>query len=66
MLVKVFHQHAGFSPTCIFRQHPSPTLKQPIFSYAENQNPNPQTLAVELIQKHHSIKEKNGQMKAKC
>ena len=30
MLVKVFHQHTGFSPTCIFHQHPSPTLKQPV------------------------------------
>ena len=29
MLVKVFHQHTGFSPTYIFHQHPSPTLKQP-------------------------------------
>ena len=29
MLVKVLYQHTGFSPTCIFHQHPSPTLKQP-------------------------------------
>jgi len=34
MLVKVFHQHTGFSPTCIFHQHPSPTLKQPVLSQA--------------------------------
>jgi len=32
MLVKVFHQHTCFSPTCIFHQHPSPTLEQPFFS----------------------------------
>ena len=28
MLVKVSHQHTGFSPTSIFHQHPSPTLLQ--------------------------------------
>ena len=28
VLVKVFHQHTGFSPTYIFHQHPSPTLEQ--------------------------------------
>ena len=26
MLVKVFHQHTEFLPTCIFHQHISPTL----------------------------------------
>ena len=29
MLVKVFHQHTRFSPTCIFHQHISPTLEWP-------------------------------------
>ena len=32
MLVKVFHQHTCFSPTWIFQQHPSSTLKQPYWS----------------------------------
>ena len=30
MLVKVFHQHTRFSPTCIFHQHISPTLEWPV------------------------------------
>ena len=31
MLIKFFHQHTGFSPTYIFHQNLSPTLKQPIY-----------------------------------
>ena len=35
MLVKVIHQHTCFSATCIFHQHPSPTLEQSAFDVAE-------------------------------